>query len=133
MTTELYWMTLTVLMTSLYWLPYILDRLIVRGVIPALTDTKPETGDRHSLWAQRSMRAHANAVENLAIFVPAVLIAHAVGLSTALTANAAMVYFFARLVHFVAYSAGIPVVRTVCFAVGWACQFVFLATILGIF
>jgi hypothetical protein len=41
MTTELYWLTLTVLTTALFWVPYILDRLAVRGVWPALSDTKP--------------------------------------------------------------------------------------------
>ena len=31
MTTELYWMMLAVLMTALFWVPYVLDRYIVRG------------------------------------------------------------------------------------------------------
>ncbi len=132
MTTELYWMTLTVLMTSLFWLPYILDRLFVRGVIPAVTDRNPETGSPRSLWAQRAMRAHSNAVENLAIFVPAVLTAHILHISSAATGFAAIVYFFARLVHFLAYSFGVPFVRTLCFAIGWSCQIVFLLSILGV-
>ena len=68
MTTELYWLTLTLLMTALFWLPYIGDRLSVRGFVPALTDTRPESGGPHSLWAQRAIRAHQNAVENLGDF-----------------------------------------------------------------
>jgi uncharacterized MAPEG superfamily protein len=112
MTAELYWMTLTVLMTALFWLPYVLDRYALRGPWPALTDTKPEGGGPHSIWAQRAIRAHANAVENLAIFVPAVLTAHALNLSTPATRTAAAVYFFARLGHFLDYTAGIPVART---------------------
>lgn len=130
MTTELYWLTLTVLMTALFWVPYILDRLAVRGIWPALSDTKPEGGGPHSLWAQRAIKAHSNAVENLAIFVPAVLIAHAMGLSTPATKLAVVVYFFARLVHFVVYTAGVPVVRTLAFAVGWGAQIVIIASIL---
>ena len=47
MTTELYWMTLTVLMTALFWVPYILDRVAVRGLMPAISDTKPEDGGHH--------------------------------------------------------------------------------------
>ena len=85
MTTELYWLTLTVLMTALFWLPYILDRLAVRGIIPALADTMPEDGGPHSLWARRAIRAHVNGVENLAIFVPAVLVAHLLTISTPAT------------------------------------------------
>lgn len=130
MTTELYWLTLTVLMTALFWLPYILDRLAVRGLIPALTDTKPENGGPASLWAQRAIRAHVNAVENLAIFVPAVLVAHILNISTPATRMAVVVYFFARLVHFVVYTAGVPLVRTLAFAVGWGAQVVLLLSIL---
>jgi hypothetical protein len=31
MSTELFWLTLTVAMTGLFWVPYILDRITVRG------------------------------------------------------------------------------------------------------
>ena len=130
MTTELYWLTLTILMTALFWVPYILDRLAVRGVVAALSDTKPEAGGPHSLWAQRAIKAHQNAVENLAIFVPAVLIAHLLSISTPATKAAVVVYFFARLVHFLVYTAGVPVVRTLAFAVGWGAQIVIIASVL---
>ena len=130
MTTELYWLTLTVLMTALFWLPYILDRLAVRGVVPALSDTQPEGGGPHSLWARRAIKAHTNAVENLAIFVPAVLVAHVLNISTPATRMAVVVYFLARLVHFIVYTAGVPVARTLAFAVGWAAQMVILLSIL---
>ena len=131
MTTELYWLTLTVLMTALFWVPYILDRLVVRGMVPAITDTKPEGGGPHSLWAQRAIRAHTNAVENLVIFIPAVLVAHELSISTPATHMAVVVYFFARLVHFIVYTLGIPVLRTLAFAVAWAMQIVLLLAILG--
>ena len=130
MTTELYWLTLTVLMTALFWVPYILDRLAVRGVWPALSDTKPEGGGPHSLWAQRAIKAHQNGVENLAIFVPAVLVAHLLNISTPATKMAVVVYFFARLAHFLVYLAGVPLVRTLAFTVGWVAQIVLLASIL---
>ncbi|MCK6450229.1 MAG: MAPEG family protein [Alphaproteobacteria bacterium] len=131
MTTELYWLVLTVLMTALFWVPYVLDRLAVRGLWPTLASPKPESGEQHSLWAQRAIKAHQNAVENLAIFVPAVLVAHLLGVSTPATRLAAAAYFFARLVHFLVYTAGVPVLRTLAFAVGWVCQLVILAGILG--
>lgn len=130
MSAELYWMNLTVLMTALFWVPYILDRLAVRGIWPTLSDTKPEGGGPHSLWAQRAARAHVNAVENLAIFVPAVLTLQLLAITTPATRAAAILYFFARLVHFVVYTLGVPVVRTLAFAAGWAAQIVLLASIL---
>lgn len=132
MTQELYWLSLTVLMTALFWLPYVLNRIAVRGLILTITDTKAEDGRTPSLWAQRAQAAHKNAVENLVIFAAAVLIAHAANLSTPETQTAAMVYFFARLVHFLVYTFGIPVLRTVSFAVGWAAQIVILCAILQI-
>ncbi|MDI1265200.1 MAG: MAPEG family protein [bacterium] len=130
MTTELYWLILTVLMTALFWVPYILDRLAVRGIWPALSDTQPEGGGPHSLWAQRAIKAHHNAIENLAIIVPAVLAAHVLGISTPATKAAVVVYFFARLIHFFVYVGGVPVVRTLAFAVGWGAQIVVLLSVL---
>lgn len=46
MTTELQWLTLSLLMTSLLWLPYILDRLAVRGVGQVLADTNRKAAGR---------------------------------------------------------------------------------------
>ena len=130
MTTELYWLTLTVLMTALFWVPYVLDRIAVRGLWPMLLDTQPEGSGPHSLWAQRAIKSHGNAVENLAIFVPAVLTAHMLNISTPATRAAVVVYFFARLLHFAVYTAGIPTARTLTFTAGWLAQVVILASIL---
>ena len=106
MTTELYWMTLTVFMTALFWVPYVLDRYVVRGFWPALAGTQPEGNGPQSVWAQRAIRAHENAAENLAIFVPAVLTAAFLHISTPATRMAVVVYFFARLAHFIVYTFG---------------------------
>lgn len=131
MTTELHWLTLTILMTALFWLPYILDRIAVRGLIPAITGTTAETTDDQSEWAKRAIRAHVNAVENLVIMASAVLVANALSVSTPATQTAVMVYFFARLVHYIVYTAGIPVARTLAFATGWLCQMTVVLAILG--
>jgi uncharacterized MAPEG superfamily protein len=131
MTTELYWMTLTVLMTALFWVPYVLDRYVVRGFWPALASTAPEGNGPQSVWAQRAIRAHENAVENLAIFVPAVLSATFLHISTLATQMAVVAYFFARLAHFIVYTSGIPALRTLFFTVGWVAQLVILFSILG--
>ena len=130
MTTELYWLTLTILMTALFWVPCFLDRIATRGLLQAVSETKPETVGTHSVWTQRAMRAHLNAVENLVLFAPAVLIAQALNLSTPATRGAAAAYFFARLVHVVGYTAGVPFVRTLAFTAGWVAQIVILASIL---
>ena len=69
----------------------------------------------------RARRAHANAVENLAVFAPLVLIATVIGLSTPITSAAAWTYVVARLAHYIIYAAGIPVLRTLAFLAG-ACS-----------
>ena len=131
MTKELFWLTLTTLMTGLFWVPYILDRIAVRGLAGAMGNPSP-TDKPQSAWAERAMKAHRNAVENLVVFAALVLTAHVLGISTGLTALAAIVYFFARLAHFLVYTAGLPVLRTLSFAVGWLAQMVFALSILGI-
>lgn len=129
-TKELYWLTLTVLMTALFWVPYVLDRMFVRGLMGTLSAAIPETGQPQSGWAQRAASAHWNAVENLVIFAPAVLTANLLGVSTPATQFAVVLYFFARLAHFVVYTLGVPVARTLTFTAGWIAQIVILASIL---
>ena len=129
MTTELYWLTLTALMTALFWIPYVLNRLVMTGVGATLAGTAPDN-DALSDWAHRAGRAHGNAIENLAIFAPIVLTAHLLGISNPATRAAVVVYFFARLAHFAIYSAGIPLARTLAFTAGWLAQIVIIASIL---
>lgn len=133
MTVELYWLTLTVLMTALFWLVYIFDRMAVRGIPDTLSAAPPKTGTPQSTWAQRAIYAHRNAVENLVIFAPLVLIAHLMQITTPATRAAVVVYFGARLIHFIVYTAGIPVVRTLAFTAGWAAQILLAANILNWF
>jgi len=128
-TTELYWLTLTALMTALFWVPYVLNRMAVTGLGNTLAGTAPDIG-KLSDWAQRASRAHANAIENLVIFAPIVLTAHVLGISNAATRAAVVVYFFARLVHYLVYAAGIPAVRTLTFTAGWLAQIAVIASIL---
>jgi len=131
MTTELFWLTLTALMTALFWVPYILNRIAVQGLTEAMSYPTADTPEQ-SEWAKRAMKAHYNAAENLVVFAPLVLTLHVAGLSNGLTATAAAVYFFARLVHYLVYLGGVPIVRTLAFAVGWAAQVAIALVILGI-
>jgi len=120
MKTELFYLTCVAVLTGLLWVPYILDRIAVRGLIGAVgypADPKPQ-----SAWAQRLMKAHANAVENLVVFATLVLVAHALGVSNSVVAGASVVYFWARAVHVLAYAFAIPWVRTLAFAVGFFAQ-----------
>ena len=128
MSKELFWLTLTVAMTGLFWVPYILDRIMVRGAMGAMANPSPS--DRpQSEWARRMMAAHTNAVENLAVFAPLVLTAQALNIHTAATAFACALFFWCRLIHVAVYTAGIPVVRTLAFAGGWIGQVILVLAI----
>jgi len=120
---ELYWLTVTVVMTACLWLPYILKLIAQVGVVTAVTDANANR-DFDAPWATRASKAHRNAVENLVVFAPLAMMVGMLEVSTALTAGAAMVFFFARLAHFIFYVAGAALLRTLSFAVGWACTLV---------
>jgi hypothetical protein len=73
MSRELFWLTLTVALTGLLWIPYILDRCKVRGLKATMDNPKPNDTPQ-SPWAMRLYFAHTNAVENLVIFAPVLAI-----------------------------------------------------------
>jgi len=120
MKTELLYLALVTALTGLLWVPYILDRVATRGLLDAVG--YPENPKPQSPWAVRLMRAHENAVENLVVFAALVLVANAAGVSNSAIATAAVVYFWARVVHAVAYTFGVPWVRTLAFVVGFLAQ-----------
>jgi uncharacterized MAPEG superfamily protein len=130
MSKELYWLTLTAAMTGVLWLPYILDRIVVRGLFGAMANPSP-TEAPQSGWAVRMMAVHTNAVENLVVFAPLVLVAQALNIHTASTAFACALYFWCRLAHAVVYTAGIPVLRTLSFAGGFVAQAMLVLAIFG--
>jgi uncharacterized MAPEG superfamily protein len=118
---ELFWLTMTCILTGLLWVPYILDRIKVRGLWATLDNPSPQDKPQ-SPWAHRLYFAHTNAVDNLVVFAPLVLIVDAVGISSTTTAIACAVYFWARLAHAIVYAMGVPVFRTLAFFVGFLAQ-----------
>ncbi len=120
MKTELVYLVYVTLLTGLLWVPYILNRLIVRGI--SETAGYSDHPKPQSPWAQRLIKAHANAVENLVIFATVVLTANAAGVSNETIALASVVYFWARVVHAVSYTFSIPWVRTLGFLTGVGAQ-----------
>ena len=63
-------------------------------------------------WAGRAARAHRNMLENLALFIPLVVIAVVAGKTNAMTLLGAQIFVWARLAYAVVYVAGIPWLRT---------------------
>ena len=128
MSPELKYLVLVCVLTGLLWVPYILNEILVRGVVDAVG--YPEHPKPLARWAQRLKAAHYNAVENLVVFAPLVLVAQAAGIHAPAIATAACGYFWARVVHAAAYTLAVPWVRTLAFVAGVAMQLWIAATVL---
>jgi uncharacterized MAPEG superfamily protein len=129
MTVELKYLAFVTTFTALMWIPYILNMITVRGLLDAVG--YPENPEPMAPWATRMKAAHYNAVENLVVFATLVLIAQVAGIRSELSALVCNIYFWARVVHFVAYTLQIPWVRTFAFVVGFLCQVVLAWQILA--
>src|SRR3954467_8589146 len=105
MTRELFWLTLTVILTGLLWVPYVLNRCQIRGLGGAMAN--PSRNDKpHAEWANRLMFAHDNALSYLGLCARLVLILNAIDYSTQGTVLACAVYFWARVAHLIVYTMG---------------------------
>ncbi len=123
--TALQWLVLTALMTGLMSLPYVTGRIGAIGVGGAMANPSPELEAGQPQWVKRGRVAHYNAVENLVVFAILVLIAQDMNLAARPSVVfASALYFFARLVHYVVYSLGVPGLRTLAWTGG------FLATLI---
>jgi uncharacterized MAPEG superfamily protein len=128
MTGELTSLVWVAALNAVLWVPYILNTIMVRGLVDAVgypAEPKPLAP-----WAERLKKAHYNAVENLVVFAALVLVLNAVQVSNATTVLACEVYFWARLVHAIVYTLGIPWLRTLSFAVSWGALVALLLQVL---
>jgi uncharacterized MAPEG superfamily protein len=129
MNTPLLYLTYVTLLTAVIWIPYILNVIMVRGVVEAVG--YPQNPKPLAPWATRMKAAHYNAVENLVVFATLVLVANALHLNNHAIELSCVVYFWARVVHVLAYTFAIPWVRTLAFAVGFLAQLCIAQHILG--
>lgn len=128
MTPELTKLAWVLVLQLVCWLPYVLNRTMVRGLL----DTVGYPADPTPLapWAARAKKAHSNGVENLVVFAAIVLMLNAVGISNETTVLACTVYFWARLLHYIVYTVGIPWLRTLAYFAGWICTGVLILQVL---
>ena len=130
LSTEVYWLVLTILMTASMWVPYIVNRMIEMGIIPAFMDPYGIT-EAKAAWANRMMLAHVNAVENLVLFAPLVILIAMFNAGTASTEVAVQVYFFARLAHFLLFTFATPLFRIVSFLIGFGAEMVLVFALIS--
>ena len=113
--------------TLLMWLAYIGAECVSNGTVDYLwldglwkkvqyCDDKLMCVPRPP-WADRAKEAHRNAVENLVVFAPLVILCTNAGINVDTPAS---IYLYARLLHFPAHIMAIPVTRTTIWTVGWS-------------
>lgn len=115
MTTLEFYTALTALWVTIAWLPYILDRIMVRGLMGAMANYDPNATPQ-SAWAQRAMRAHNVAIQAFAAFAPLAVMAMIKLPEDAYPGTLAMTFFVGIFAHYIIYCLGIPVLRTLAFA-----------------
>lgn len=115
---ELHILLVVCVMTALFFMPYAVTNILIKGLPRALGNPRPDDKPLPA-WAMRNKAAHANAVENLVVFAPIVLAAHTLGATDQSTLSAAFIYFVARAIHYVVYTLGLPAIRTLSYFAGW--------------
>lgn len=116
MTTDLKMLLATGILSLVQFFPYFIAYLKHWG-ISGIVGNRDNTGELPE-WANRAMRAQKNLNENLVHFAIFVLMLHALGLSNEMSALGATIFFYARLMFWIVYIAGIAWVRTLLFMAG---------------
>lgn len=130
LSSELYWLTLTILLTITLWVPYIVNRFRELGP-PTFSWFPPVTSPAKAVWAERAIMAHRNAVENLIVFAPLVIMIYLTQNGNAVTDLACILYFYARCGHYLICVFGFPIIiRTIVFLVGLICQITLVVSLL---
>lgn len=130
MTQLQYFTALSGLWLALAWLPYILDRVMVRGLMGAMANPGPSDLPQ-SLWAQRAHRAHIVGVELFAAFAPLAILAMLVLPAENQPSTLGLTFFIGMIAHYIIYTIGIPVLRTLAFAVAALSSVLLGLTLLG--
>ena len=120
MPTELLYLFLTSILLALLWIPHIIGQARFNGPLQPeeyVALREPATHD----YIKRADRAHINLVEQFGAFAGLVVVAQLVQVSTALTAGAAAVFFWARIAHAIVMLSGFKhfMARTLIFTVAW--------------
>jgi uncharacterized MAPEG superfamily protein len=111
---------LSAIWIGICWLPYILDRVLTRGLFGALANYNP-TAKAQSGWAIRAMRAHQVAIETFVVFAPLSVLTLVKSAEAEMPGTFGLLYFAGIFAHYWLYLLGVPVLRT----------FAFLASIIG--
>ena len=97
------------------WVPYLLDRIMVRGLLGAMANPSPDLTPQ-SDWAVRAKAAHVVAIQAFSAFAPLAILAMIRIPEDGYPNILAMTFFIGIFAHYVIYAIGITVLRTLSFS-----------------
>jgi len=100
---------------AIAWVPYLLDRIMVRGLVGAMANPSPDLAPQ-SDWAVRAKAAHVVAIQAFSAFAPLAILAMIRIPDDGYPNILAMTFFFGIFAHYVIYAIGITVLRTLSFS-----------------
>ena len=120
MTVEFAYLAAATLLTLIIRAAWMLNKVQVRGlgvVVGYPKESKPLSEWGHRLWV-----AHEDAIQSLVTFAILVIIVEISKLADESTAIAAAVYFWARVLHVLAYVLALRWVKTIAYIAGFISQ-----------
>ena len=119
LSSEMYWLTLNVILTAAMVIPYAIYRMNkLGGILQVFKTPLPGDSPFDEAWAHRAYRAHMNAFEGIAMFAPLALAVQLSGIGNEVTALACATYFWARLVYAPLYYFDVPYLKTTVWFIG---------------
>ena len=100
---------------AIAWVPYLLDRIMVRGFVGAMANPSPDLTPQ-SDWAVRAKAAHVVAIQAFSAFAPLAILAMIRIPEDGYPNILAMTFFIGIFAHYVIYAIGITVLRTLSFS-----------------
>ena len=100
---------------AIAWVPYLLDRIMVRGLVGAMANPRPDLAPQ-SDWAVRAKAAHVVAIQAFSAFAPLAILAMIRIPEDGYPNILAMTFFIGIFAHYVIYVIGITVLRTLSFS-----------------
>ena len=100
---------------AIAWVPYLLDRIMVRGLVGAMANPSPDLAPQ-SDWAVRAKAAHVVAIQAFSAFAPLAILAMIRIPEDGYPNILAMTFFIGIFAHYVIYAIGITVLRTLSFS-----------------
>jgi len=106
---------LSAIWIAIAWVPYLLDRIMVRGLVGAMANPSPDLAPQ-SDWAVRAKAAHVVAIQAFSAFAPLAILAMIRIPEDGYPNILAMTFFIGIFAHYVIYAIGITVLRTLSFS-----------------